>query len=64
MATTANRVASRITPAATPQERRCECGHLLHVYGIARHRIYFEPANVALDDPVMDHRCPGCGREL
>jgi hypothetical protein len=52
-------------PASSQRrEYRCECGHVLRVFGGGRHRVYFEPANVALDDPVMDRACPGCGRWL
>ena len=43
---------------------RCECGHVLRVFGLGRHRVYFEPADARLHDPVMNHVCPECGREL
>jgi hypothetical protein len=43
---------------------RCECGSVLRVFGGGRHRVYFEPANTTLDDPVMNGACPCCGREL
>jgi hypothetical protein len=43
---------------------RCACGHRLRVFGGGRHRIYFEPANLLLDDPVMNGVCPNCGRGL
>ena len=42
------------------REYRCECGHVLRVFGGGRHRVYFEPANAQLDDPVMNGTCPGC----
>jgi hypothetical protein len=45
-------------------EYRCDCGHLLSVFGVGRHRVYFEPENAPLDDPVMDRACPVCGRTL
>jgi hypothetical protein len=45
-------------------EYRCECGNVLRVFGSGRHRVYFEPGNTALDDPVMNGACPSCGREL
>ena len=41
-----------------------ECGHLLRVSGLGRHRVYFEPGNTGLDDPVMNRVCPECGRDL
>jgi hypothetical protein len=43
---------------------RCECGHVLRVYGGGRHRVYFEPDDVRFDDPVMNGDCPQCGRGL
>lgn len=43
---------------------RCTCGHGLRVIGTGRHRVYFSPANVAMDDPVMNRACPECGRGL
>jgi hypothetical protein len=45
-------------------EYRCQCGHALRVSGGGRHRVYFEPANTRLDDPVMNRVCPDCGRGL
>ncbi len=50
-----------VTPAGM---FRCECGHLLCVFGRDRHRIFFPPDNDRLDDPVMDGLCPTCGRRL
>jgi predicted RNA-binding Zn-ribbon protein involved in translation (DUF1610 family) len=41
-----------------------ECGHVLRVSGLGRHRVYFEPADARLDDPVMDRACPECGHGL
>jgi hypothetical protein len=43
---------------------RCTCGHALRVTGTGRHRLYFPPANTAMDDPVMNRACPECGRGL
>ncbi len=40
------------------------CGHVLRVFGGGRHRIYFEPGNTRLDDPIMDGHCPECGLGL
>jgi hypothetical protein len=45
-------------------EYRCECGHVLHVYGGGRHRVYFDPSNERLDEPVMNRACPECGHGL
>lgn len=59
-------------PAATPisptvdrrGEYRCQCGHVLRVFGSGRHRVFFEPANASLHDPIMNGRCSSCGRGL
>jgi Zn finger protein HypA/HybF involved in hydrogenase expression len=55
-------------PVAAVSERhgqyRCECGHVLRVFGGGRHRRYFELTDSRLDDPVMDRACPQCGRGL
>ena len=45
-------------------EYRCECGHVLRVFGGGRHRVYFEPDNESMGDPVMNGVCSECGRGL
>ena len=45
-------------------EYRCDCGHVLRVFGGGRHRVYFEPTNTRRDDPVMNRVCPEWGRGL
>ena len=49
---------------ARPGEYRCECGHVLRVYGGGRHRVYFESEDAGFKDPVMNRVCPECGRGL
>ena len=59
--------ATQTARAPTGERRdvyRCECGHVLRVVGGGRHRVYFEPDNGGLDDPVMNRACPACGRGL
>ena len=55
-------------PPANPQLRppyTCtECGHLLRVSGLGRHRVYFELDDKRLDHPIMDRVCSACGRGL
>jgi hypothetical protein len=53
-------------PAAPPVrgEYRCECGHMLRVFGGGRHRVFFEPESTRFDHPVMNRACPSCGRRL
>jgi predicted RNA-binding Zn-ribbon protein involved in translation (DUF1610 family) len=51
--------------SAAKQRFTCpQCGHVLRVSGRDRHRIYFELDDEHLSNPVMDGRCPECGRGL
>jgi len=43
---------------------RCECGHVLRVFGGGRHRVYFELSDARSENPVMNRVCPACGRGL
>ena len=51
-------------PAVARGEYRCACGQGLHVFGLGRHQVYFEPGRAHLEDPVIAHGCPHCGRGL
>ena len=56
------------TPARRPDPRTSyscpECGHVLRVSGLGRHRVYFELDDDRSGDPVMGRACPGCGHGL
>jgi hypothetical protein len=41
-----------------------ECGHVLRVSGLGRHRVYFELDDERSYDPVMNRGCPDCGHGL
>jgi hypothetical protein len=41
-----------------------QCGHVLRVTGLGRHRVYFEPDDGYAQDPVTDRACPSCRRGL
>jgi hypothetical protein len=41
-----------------------ECGHVLRVSGLGRHRVYFELDDERSYDPVMNRACPDCGHGL
>jgi hypothetical protein len=41
-----------------------ECGHVLRVSGLGRHRVYFELTDERSDDPVMNRVCPACEHGL
>ena len=61
-------VVSGEPPVTAGSERRdqyrCECGHVLRVFGGGRHRVYFLLTDATLENPVMDRACPQCGRGL
>jgi predicted RNA-binding Zn-ribbon protein involved in translation (DUF1610 family) len=52
------------TPAGRPDPRSSyscpECGHVLRVSGLGRHRLYFDRPNTL----VMNSACPACGHGL
>jgi ribosomal protein S27AE len=58
----------RAAPGVDPQSGRhytCpECGHVLRVSGLGRHRVYFELDDERADHPVMNRVCPECGHGL
>ncbi len=58
----------RPAPASRPDPTRTyscpECGHVLRVSGLGRHRVYFELDNERSSDPVMNRVCPQCGDGL
>ena len=58
----------RLAPTPKPDRRRTyscpECGHVLRVSGLGRHRVYFELDDERADDPVMNRVCPVCGHGL
>ncbi len=53
-------------PAVSPvrDEYRCECGHVLRVFGGGRHRVFFGMETIRRDHPVLNRACPECGRRL
>lgn len=66
-ATMRSRAAEQHAPSSRrdPRAYRCaECGHVLRVSGVGRHRVYFERDEDRSVDPVMNGACPGCGRGL
>ncbi len=60
--------ADRLAPSTTLDPTTAyvcpECGHVLRVFGLGRHRVYFELDDERLDDPVMNRVCPVCGHGL
>jgi hypothetical protein len=56
------------SPPANPDLRRTysctQCGHVLRVSGLGRHRVYFELTDARADDPVMNRVCPACRHAL
>jgi len=58
------RRASPSKPDPRPTYSCPECGHVLRVSGLGRHRVYFELGYSRVDDPVMNRVCPACGHGL
>ena len=54
----------RLAPSGRRTYSCPECGHVLRVSGLGRHRVYFELAGELLNDPVMDRVCPACRHGL
>jgi len=58
----------RPAPPAKPDSRPAytcpDCGHVLRVSGLERHRVYFELDDERSDDPVMNRVCPACQHGL
>lgn len=51
-------------PQSRPPYSCPQCGHLLRVAGLGRHRVYFELDDERSVDPVIDRVCPECGHGL
>ncbi len=58
----------RLAPPGKPDLSRTygcfECGHVMRVSGLGRHRVYFELDDERASDPVMNRVCPACGHGL
>jgi hypothetical protein len=58
----------RAPPPADPQLRPpytcAECGHVLRVSGLGRHRVYFELDDARSDHPIINRVCSACGDGL
>jgi hypothetical protein len=39
---------------------RCACGSTLRVFGLGRHRVYFQRDETAAEDAVLNRGCPAC----
>jgi hypothetical protein len=49
------------TPATLRAEQcHCLCGHAFQVFGLGRHRRYYELADLDWRDPLMTRVCPSC----
>jgi predicted RNA-binding Zn-ribbon protein involved in translation (DUF1610 family) len=51
-------------PDSRPTYSCPECGHVLRVFGLGRHRVYFELGDERSHDAVMNRVCPECGHGL
>ncbi len=51
--------------AARPAQRyRCRCEHVFQVFGLGRHRRFYELDDQAWRRPVIARACPSCQRRL
>ena len=51
--------------AAQPTARyHCPCQHVFQVFGLGRHRRYYELGDRGWEHPVMGRVCPACQRRL
>jgi hypothetical protein len=55
-----------VTLASTRQARRyrCACGDEFQVFGLGRHRRFYELSDMGWARPVMGRLCPHCHRDL
>lgn len=53
------------TPAAeaVSHSAQCRCGQEVRVIGEGRH-VVFWPGDATLSDPLLDGKCPACGKDL
>lgn len=51
-------------PDSGPTYSCPDCGHVLRVSGLGRHRVYFELSDEQSDHPVMNRVCTACGHGL
>ena len=58
----------RLTARSEPDPRQTyacpECGHILGVSGLGRHRVHFALNDERSEGPVMNRVCPACGHAL
>lgn len=53
-----------VTSARQAMHYRCLCQHVFQVFGLGRHRRFYEFADVGRERPVMGRVCPSCQRRL
>ena len=57
-----------LAPSGKPHSGRTygcdECGHVLRVSGLGRHRVFFEPGDERSEGPIMNRVCSACGHGL
>jgi hypothetical protein len=61
--TTTTTTSGRDDGGGEPQEWQCVCGQKFRVVGEGRHRVFWLP-DAPPSEPVLDDRCPNCGRPL
>ena len=51
-------------PQLRPPYTCAECGHVLRVFGLGRHRVYFELDDKRSESPIINRVCSACGYGL
>jgi hypothetical protein len=46
------------------RRHRCDCDHVFQVFGLGRHRRFYELDDLGWTRPVMTNACPHCRRQL
>jgi hypothetical protein len=51
-------------PQAEARVYGCACRNTLRVFGLGRHRVYFQRDEAGSEDAVLNRVCPDCQRVL
>jgi hypothetical protein len=54
----------KVIDARSAKRYQCPCQHVFQVFGLDRHRRYYELADLGWEHPVMGRVCPACQRRL
>ena len=55
---------AKVIDAHPAKRYQCSCRHVFQVFGLDRHRRYYELADLGWEHPVMGRVCPACQSQL